>query len=422
MHHPIAVFVVLLIAVQIAPLARDDTVVKIVKTANGYELHRDAKPYFIQGAGGNQHLETLKAIGGNSVRTWGGDNQTPLLDTCQKLGLSVTAGIWLGQPRQGFHYEDQAAVQRQKENAVAFVHRHKSHPAVLIWGLGNEMEGDGQNPLIWQAIDDAAKAIKQEDPNHPVMTVIAEIGRDGTKLKQFMKYCPDVDLLGINSYGGLGSLPERIKAIGFTRPYIITEFGPFGQWEVGGTAWKAPLEPTSTQKAQTYLKNYQHSIAGQRGQCLGSYCFLWGQKQEVTSTWYGMFLKSGERTEAVETMQYLWTGSYPEVRCPRITGFDTSVAQKELPPSSEQTAYVTVEGGTRQNLVVRWEVYQESSDRKSGGDPEQAPPIVPDCILEAAGTHLRFRTPPSPGAYRLFAYIFDSRGNAATANTPFLVK
>jgi hypothetical protein len=334
----------------------------------------------------------------------------------------VTAGIWLGQPRQGFHYEDQAAVQRQKQSAVAFVHRYKNHPAVLIWGLGNEMEGDGQDPRIWQAIDDAAKAIKLEDPNHPVMTVIAEIGEAGVKVKQFMKYCPHVDVLGINSYAGLGSLPERMKAAGFTRPYIVTEFGSFGFWEVGSTAWKAPLEPSSTEKAQVYLKNYEHSIAGQRGQCLGSYCFHWGQKQEATSTWFGMFLKSGERTESVETMQYLWTGHYPKVRCPRIIGFETSAAQKALPPASEQTADVQVEDATPQKRVVRWEVREESSDRKSGGDREQEPPLVENCIVEAAGTHLRFRTPSAPGAYRLFLYVYDSQGNAATANVPFQVQ
>jgi hypothetical protein len=418
----IAAFTFVVVCISIAASARSESAVRIVKTGTGYELQRDGKPYFIQGVGGDTRLDLVKPIGGNSVRTWGGDNQTEMLDTCQKLGLSVTAGIWLGQPRQGFHYEDQAAVQRQKESAVAFVHRYKNHPAVLIWGLGNEMEGDGQDPLIWQAIDDAAKAIKQEDPNHPVMTVIAEIGEAGVKVKQFMKYCPHVDVLGINSYAGLGSLPERMKAAGFTRPYIVTEFGPFGFWEVGSTAWKAPIEPSSTEKAQVYLKNYEHSISGQRGQCLGSYCFHWGQKQEATSTWFGMFLKSGERTESVETMQYLWTGHYPKVRCPRIVGFETSVAQKALPPASEQTADVQVEDATPQKRVVRWEVREESSDRKSGGDREQEPPIVENCIVEVAGTHLRFRTPSAPGAYRLFLYIYDNQGNAATANVPFLVR
>ena len=399
-----------------------DSKVQVVKTGTGYELQRNGKPFFIKGVGGDSQLEFARSIGGNSVRTWGGDDQTAMLDSCQQLGLSVTAGIWLGQPRQGFRYDDKAAVQRQKESAVAFVRRYKNHPAVLIWGLGNEMEGDGNDPLIWQAIDDAAKAIKEEDPNHPVMTVIAEIGEGGIKVKQFMKYCPHVDVLGINSYAGLGSLPERMKAAGFTRPYIVTEFGPSGFWEVGSTPWKAPIEPTSTDKAQTYLKNYQHGIADMSGQCLGAYCFHWGQKQEATSTWFGMFLKSGERTECVETMQYLWTGQYPKVRCPRILGIESTVSRKVLPPGSEQTADLTVEGTGATKRIVRWEVRQESIDRKSGGDQEQEPSLVENCIIKSTGTHLVFRTPTIAGAYRLFFYVLDDQGNAATGNIPFLVK
>ena len=418
----VATLIIFISCICIATPVQAQSVVRMDKTEAGYQIQKDGKPYFIKGVGGNTHLDIVKSMGGNSVRTWGGDNQTEILDNCQKLGLTVTAGIWLGQPRQGFHYEDQAAVQRQKEGAVAFVHRYKNHPAVLMWGLGNEMEGDGQDPQIWQAIDDAAKAMKQEDPNHPVMTVIAEIGEGGLKVKQFMKYCPHVDVLGINSYAGLGSLPERLKSAGFSRPYVVSEFGPFGFWEVGSTSWKAPIEPTSTEKAHVYLKNYEHSIAGPRGQCLGSYCFHWGQKQEATSTWFGMFLKSGECTESVETMQYLWTGQFPKVRCPRIIHLETSVAQKALPAASDQTADVQIEDATPQNRVLRWEVREESSDRKSGGDREQEPPIVANCIVEAKGTHLRFRTPSAPGAYRLFLYIFDGQGNAATANVPFSVQ
>ena len=39
---------------------------------------------------------------------------------------------------------------------------------------------------------------------HPVMTVVAEIG--GDKVANFQRLCPNVDILGINSYGGVQSL------------------------------------------------------------------------------------------------------------------------------------------------------------------------------------------------------------------------
>ena len=55
--------------------------------------------------------------------------------------------------------------------------------------------------------------------------------------------------------------------------------------------------------------------------CLGSYVFLWGQKQERTPTWYGIFTESGEATESVDVMQYLWTGEWPDNRSPQIVSF-----------------------------------------------------------------------------------------------------
>jgi hypothetical protein len=210
--------------------------------------------------------------------------------------------------------------------------------------------------------------------------------------------------------------------VGFTRPYIITEYGPAGFWEVGTTPWKAQIEPTSTQKAETYRKNYEHSIAGQKGQCLGSYAFYWGQKQEATATWFGIFLNSGERTEAVEALQALWTGKSPTARCPRILKFETSLPQNSAHPGTLQTAEIGVEAAEPRSLIVRWEVRQESSDRRGGGDLENQPPAVSDCLIETSGTRLQFRTPPQPGAYRLFVYVYDGTGNAATGNIPFLVK
>ena len=228
----------------------------------------------------------------------------------------MTVGIWLGQERQGFNYADPGSVRREVEKARGFFRRYRRHPALLMWGLGNEMEGSGDNPVIWRTVNEIARIARTEDPDHPTMTVIAEAG--GRKIAQYLSLCPDVDVLGINSYAGLPSLPKRLADLGMDRPYVITEFGPPGPWEVGKTRWGAPIEPTSTEKAKGYLAEYTASIAGQAGQCLGSYAFLWGHKQEATATWFGMFLPSGERLGAVDAMTFAWTGRWPANRAPEI--------------------------------------------------------------------------------------------------------
>ena len=396
------------------------TVVKVQKDEAGYHLLRDGQPYVIKGGGGRMYLETLKEAGGNSLRTWGEDDLEPLLDRAHELGLTVTIGIWLGQERQGFNYADASAVRREVEKARGFFRRYRRHPALLMWGLGNEMEGSGDNPEIWRTVNEIARVAKSEDPDHPTMTVIAEAG--GRKIPQFMSLCPDVDVLGINSYAGLPTLPRRLAEAGLDRPYVITEFGPPGPWEVRKTGWGAPVEPTSTEKARIYLDEYSHSIAAQRGRCLGSYAFLWGHKQEATATWFGMFLPSGERLGAVDAMTFVWTGRWPANRVPELNAFTTEARDAELAPGTRFTARLEATDPEGDPLVVRWEVRSESADRRQGGDQETEPPAHPECFVEAKGLDATFRAPTRAGAYRIFAYLYDGKGGAACANIPFAVR
>jgi hypothetical protein len=418
-HVIVLAFLPGLCAVATRASADGPSVVKVEKDQGGYRLMRDGEPYEIKGAGGRVYLETLKEAGGNSIRTWGEDDLGPLLDRAHELGLTVTIGIWLGQERQGFNYSDAEAVRREIEKARGFFRRYRHHPALLMWGLGNEMEGTGDNPVIWRTVNEIALVAKAEDPDHPTMTVIAEAG--GRKIAQFLSLCPDVDVLGINSYGGLPTLPRRLVEAGLTRPYCITEFGPPGPWEVRKTPWGAPVEPSSTEKARVYLDNYSRSIAAERGRCLGSYAFLWGHKQEATATWFGMFLPSGERLGAVDAMTLAWTGRWPANRAPEIKAVTTAAREAEVAPGTKITVDLDATDPEGDPIVVRWEVRSESTDRRLGGDRETEPAAHPECFVEAKDLAATFRAPTRPGAYRIFAYLYDGKGGAACANVLFAV-
>jgi len=180
----------------------DPVKVALDEKDGNFQLLHDAKPYFIQGAGGSASKQLLKDCGGNSFRTWGADGIDNQLDEAQKLGLTVTIGIWLGHTEQGFSYDNDAAVAAQFNRARQAILKYRNHPALLMWAIGNEMEGykNGDNPKIWKAIEDIAKTAHQLDPNHPTMTIMAEIG--GARIKNVHELCPDIDVVGINSYGG----------------------------------------------------------------------------------------------------------------------------------------------------------------------------------------------------------------------------
>lgn len=178
--------------------------VTLKQVDNQWQLFRDGQPYYIQGAGGEGSFELLKQCGGNSGRLWGvGENTRSRLDEAHRLGLSVAVGIWLEHERLGLiDYTDEKLVAEQFDLVIEAVNMFKDHPAVLVWGLGNEMEGygDGDDPNIWNHVEKLAKKIKEIDPNHPTMTVIAEIG--GNKIPAIHSMCPSLDIIGINSYGG----------------------------------------------------------------------------------------------------------------------------------------------------------------------------------------------------------------------------
>lgn len=397
----------------------DGSVVTLVDSGKTWELKLNDEPYFIKGAGGVKHFEALAKAGGNSVRTWGAENAGEVLDRAHASGLTVTVGIWLGHERHGFNYSDQDAVANQLESTKRFVEQYKDHPALLMWGLGNETEGDGNNPLVWKAINDAAKMVKQIDPHHPTMTVIAEIG--GQKIENLKAYCPDIDVLGINTYGGLPTLGKRLSEAGMDRPYVVTEYGPLGQWEVGMTPWGVPYEQSSSEKAKFCTEGYTRTIAADKRACLGGYVFHWGAKQEVTPTWYSMFLEeSGETTQMVDAMTRFWTGDWPENRAPSVKPIrimSVDIERVKIGTVCQVTVdAVDPDGDT---LAYEWIVQSETTDRRTGGESEQTPPTHPKLILSNDGRHASFKAPENTGAYRLFVYIRDGQGHVATANQPF---
>ncbi len=395
--------------------------VELRQTKQGWELLRGGEPYLIRGAGGDGSLEQLKAAGANSVRTWGADDIDARLDAAHALGLSVTVGIWLGHERHGFDYSDEAQVRKQLEAARQTVLRYKDHPAVLLWGIGNEMEGfgEGDNPAIWKAVNDIATMVKKLDPLHPTMTVTAELG--GGRIDGVQERCPSIDIHGINSYGGAPSVAERYRVGGATKPYVLTEFGPLGVWEIPKNAWGAPSEPTSTEKAAFYRRSYESGVIGAQGLALGSYVFTWGFKMEATPTWYGMFLPDGAPLAAVDVMTELWSGRPPTNLAPTVEPLVIEGGSR-LDPGDEVRVRAVIADPEGAAIRVRWVLRRESREYATGGDFRPVPPEVQGAVLEGRADGARLRMPRDPGPYRLFLYAYDAAGRAATANVPLLVK
>jgi len=393
-----------------------------------YELLVNNEPFYIKGAGlefGN--IASVAKHKGNSFRTWRTENgkrsAIEVLDEAHKYGLMVTMGIEVGRERHGFDYDDTLAVKAQLERIKKEVLALKDHPALMIWGIGNELNLRYTNPKVWDAVNAISKMIHEVDTNHLTTTSLAGISENEIKL--IKEKCADLDILSLQMYGNLPDLPKLVKAYGWNGPYMVTEWGATGHWEVPKTEWGAPIEENSTLKAAHYLKRYKEGITADSLQCIGSYVFLWGNKQERTPTWYGIFLENGEETESVDVMHYLWNKEWPKNRTPQIEAYtlngQTAYQSVILEAGKEYSAQMLVKDFENDPINYSWEILPESKDLQDGGDEEERPESVDFKVVKQQNNELLFLAPES-GIYRLFMYADDGNGHAATANIPFMVK
>ena len=420
MHHrPFAVLLLGLIVPSVG-FAQAPRQTALTKHEGAWALRRDGRPFVVKGAAGGASKKLLAELGGNSFRTWGTDNLDRQLDEAERFGLVVTVGIWLGHERHGFNYSDPEQVRAQHERAVASIEKYKHHAAILMWAIGNEMEGyeKGDKPEIWRAVNDIAKAAKRIDPSRPTMTVIAEVGSE--RVRCIHELCPDVDVVGINTYAGAVSVVERYRKAGGTKPVVITEFGPVGTWETPKNAWGKVPEPTSTQKAEHYRLSYEKTVVEGKGLVLGAYAFTWGAKQEMTATWFGMLLRDGSRLEAADVMSELWTGQPVANRCPRIEPIQ--ISSQRAAAGDVLRASVQVKDVENDTLRYEWVLQEEVAKPSTGGDREVVPPVIEGAVTGGEDDIVDVKVPDRPGAYRLYVYVHDGQGGAATANVPLLVE
>lgn len=402
--------------------------VEIVENNGKYALYRDGKPYQVNGVGFiGKDLERVAKYGANSIKTWSVDhNDLPaqaLLDKAYALGLTVSLGLKFTKERYGFDFNDDDAVSKIIAKSREQVLKYKDHPALLTWIIGNEVNLDYVNPKVFDALNKIAIMIKEVDPYHPTTTALA--GFDKRALADIKERAPDLDFISFQMYASLINLPTYIEEAGYTKPYFVTEWGAVGHWEVYSTSWGAPVENTSTEKAQNYLKSFNEVLKPYADQAIGNYVFLWGQKQEKTPTWYGMFLHSGEATEAVDVMHEIWKGEKKPNRAPRVSlitiNEETAFDDVTLNVGENFNVAISIDDPENDTLQVEWEIRLETTSKAIGGDFEHLPKRININIETKMLGQANITAPNAPGAYRLFAYVYDNNGNAAHANIPFLV-
>lgn len=418
-----------------------------------WRLLKEGEVFYINGAATNNFYGEVAKWGGNTVRTYGikeapdaKTNYTTkmVLDEAYANGLYVNVGLGM-KDSDVFDYSDPTnaeTIAEQLETHREWVRRFRNHPAVLCWSIGNEFEtGDAtKNAVYFKYVEEVAKMIKEEDPNHP--TTIALSNADvNNKIKPLMKYAPSIDILSVNMYyPNVGGVATSVAEAGWDKPWMITEFGPRGTWAINSTTdpkalpWngasgKAALEEkTSTEKAAIYKAVYNKNIKNNEvNGCIGSFVFLWGyQTHGEVLSWYGLFDKQMNSFGAVDEISACWTGVEVTNPAPRIenrskmtlNGKISTDGVKVVAKSEGNTATVEATSPTEKPLTYRWIINKEGEALENGSMPDGIEGLIADNTKPT----ITF-TAPAAGPYRLYVFVTDEENHkAAMACIPFLAE
>lgn len=416
----------------------------IKKTENGFQLYRNGKPFYIRGASGDSHFKELSNIGGNTIRVYDTTDLSNILDEAHRTNLAVIVDFPI--PAFNKKYctylnEDSNSVLKYK--ITEFVRKFNRHPALLIWNLGNEVKYPSvryrriiynffdksiykaENSFI-ETYNELIDIIHQEDPDHPVSTtLIATINLQTNSGIYFNS--PKIDLLSYNTFGILENFDSLINAKNHLvgkKPYYISEWGTDGHWECELTPWKTPIEPTSTKKAQQIKERYERITEIKDEACLGSLVFFWGEKHEVTPTWFSFF-KTDYKSEIINTLENLWKKSdtYPTPIGLNYMLVDGKGASDTIifNPSKIKTSEIFFKDCKRDSIRIEWEIYPEVWWHNLYDKSSISLPKIVDSFISYGNNKATFLTPDTEGPFRIYAYIYDQYGYFATTNTPFYI-
>ncbi|WP_434600622.1 discoidin domain-containing protein [Streptomyces sp. A5-4] len=397
--------------------------VRVAGSQGNWQLTVGGQPYTVKGltwgpsiADASKYMPDLKSMGVNTIRTWGTDGGTkPLLDTAAAHGIRVINGFWLqpgGGPGSGgcVNYVTDTAYKTTMLTEVAkWVDAYKSHPATLMWNVGNESvlglqncyggtELETQRNAYTTFVNDVAKKIHSIDADHPVTSTDAWTGA----WPYYKRNAPDLDLYSMNSYGDICGVRQDWVDGGYNKPYIITEGGPAGEWEVPNDANGIPDEPTDVQKANGYTKAWD-CITGHQGVALGATLFHYGLEHDFGGIWFNL-LPDGLKRLSYYAVKKAYAGSTAGDNTPPVITNMTVSPASQAPAGGEFTVRADIRDPENDPLTHKIFL----SGNYASGDKR-----LIEAKWRATGNGTFAVTAPEKlGVWKVYIQAEDGRGNA----------
>lgn len=386
----------------------------------------------IKGVCGDTDLDRLAKFGVNTVRGYtipSAEVMREKLDHAHRLGMKVIVSEWMphqgeNKSRNGSTWDFDYAVRGEKmvKDFIAKVEGIGDHPALLMWGLGNEVHLD--EPYL-RVVNRMSEEIHKRFPHHLTNLTVINVKEEG--IEAIKKYAPDIDVLGVQSYslGAVGGSIKKAEVV-WGKPFYMSEFNTKGPWNFGKTPWGVELDEPVSRKVSDLIGCYKAIDASPL--CLGSTIFVWGHATSYRPTYFSLLLNPHPEgiaknaaldelmiTPQAEVMIENFTGQPPAGnRAPVLTrlefhgGLDAIVAAPGEPMNvlfeAEDPNDDTVE-------FVTWILDAKARPTKAVAGP----------FLQASPEHAVINAPEAPGEYLLMAYAKDNKGGASASTIAFKV-
>lgn len=394
------------------------------------------KTFHINGVCGDSDLESLIGTGVNTVRGYTippAANIKPMLDkldNAKRLGLMVVVSEWMphhgeNKDRDGnpYTYDYDARGDALVANFIAKVEAIGDHPAILMWGLGNEVHLT--EPYL-RAVNRMSLAIHERFPHH--LTSLTMVNAKPEHIEAVKKFAPDLDVLGIQSYSR-GAVAKAIKSTEthWGKPFYMSEFNTEGPWNYPKSEWGVPLDHASVATKVANLKDCFVAI-DQSNLCLGSTIFLWGHATRVRPTDFSLLLHPNPQgLQPGERFSALWRTPQSDVMVEHFTGtplkgnrapvqtllrFDDDKASRMASPGEQMRVNFAATDADGDPLeYVAWIL--DSTQRYTT--------VVAGPYRHSGSDQMNVPAPTKPGEYRLMVYVIDGKGGASASSLAFKV-
>lgn len=386
----------------------------------------------IKGVCGDADLDRLATLGVNTVRGYTigePEEMRRKLDHAHRLGMKMIVSEWM--PHHGenknkdgvvwtFDYE--AKGDKMVEDFIKKIEGIGDHPALLMWGLGNEVHLD--EPYL-RVVNRMSQEIHKRFPHHITSLTVINAKEEG--IEKIKRYAPDIDVLGVQSYsrGAVrGSIKKAEKLWG--KPFYMSEFNTNGPWNFKETDWGVPLDEPVTRKVSD-LKDCYAAI-DESPLCLGSTIFVWGHAVVYRPTYFSLLLDPDPNgqpdkssydhklmTPQAEVMSEHFTGKPPEGnRAPVLSKleFEGGASSRLARPGESMRVSVAAEDPDRDEVdFVAWIL--DSTKRKTT--------TVAGPSVHSAAEPAMIKAPETPGEYLLLVYAKDGKGGASASTIAFKV-